>query len=326
MDGEDTSAPRPRLLEQVRERLRVLHYSYRTEAQYVQWIKRFILFHDKRHPSGMGAPEVESFLTHLAVQGRVAAPTQNQAKAAILFLYKQVLGQELDWLDGVTHAKASTHLPVVLTLEEVRAVMSRLTGTNWLIASLLYGAGLRLMEAVRLRIKDVEFSRRELVVREGKGGKDRVTMLADRLVEPLRNHLVSVKRIHEADLEAGHGEVYLPFALERKYPQAGRQWGWQYVFPSHRLSLDPRANRVRRHHIDEKGVQRAMKEAVRDAGVVKPATPHTLRHSFATHLLQAGHDIRTVQELLGHRDVATTMVYTHVLNRGGRGVLSPLDR
>ena len=326
MDGEDTSAPRPRLLEQVRERLRVLHYSYRTEAQYVQWIKRFILFHDKRHPSGMGAPEVESFLTHLAVQGRVAAPTQNQAKAAILFLYKQVLGQELDWLDGVTHAKASTHLPVVLTLEEVRAVMSRLTGTNWLIASLLCGAGLRLMEAVRLRIKDVEFSRRELVVREGKGGKDRVTMLPDRLVEPLRNHLVSVKRIHEADLEAGHGEVYLPFALERKYPQAGRQWGWQYVFPSHRLSLDPRANRVRRHHIDEKGVQRAMKEAVRDAGVVKPATPHTLRHSFATHLLQAGHDIRTVQELLGHRDVATTMVYTHVLNRGGRGVLSPLDR
>jgi len=310
----------------VRERLRVLHYSYRTEAQYVQWIKRFILFHDKRHPSGMGAPEVESFLTHLAVQGRVAAPTQNQAKAAILFLYKQVLGQELDWLDGVTHAKASTHLPVVLTLEEVRAVMSRLTGTNWLIASLLYGAGLRLMEAVRLRIKDVEFSRRELVVREGKGGKDRVTMLPDRLVEPLRNHLVSVKRIHEADLEAGHGEVYLPFALERKYPQAGRQWGWQYVFPSHRLSLDPRADRVRRHHIDEKGVQRAMKEAVRDAGVVKPATPHTLRHSFATHLLQAGHDIRTVQELLGHRDVATTMVYTHVLNRGGRGVLSPLDR
>jgi integron integrase len=326
MDGKDTSAPRPRLLEQVRERLRVLHYSYRTEAQYVQWIKRFILFHDKRHPSGMGAPEVESFLTHLAVQGRVAAPTQNQAKAALLFLYKQVLGEELDWLDGVTHAKASTHLPVVLTLEEVRAVMSRLTGTNWLVASLLYGAGLRLMEAVRLRVKDVEFSRRELVVREGKGGKDRVTMLPDRLVEPLRNHLVSVKRIHEADLEAGHGEVYLPFALERKYPQAGRQWGWQYVFPSHRLSLDPRANRVRRHHIDEKGVQRAMKEAVRDAGVVKPATPHTLRHSFATHLLQAGHDIRTVQELLGHRDVATTMVYTHVLNRGGRGVLSPLDR
>lgn len=326
MDGEDTSASRPRLLEQVRERLRVLHYSYRTEAQYVQWIRRFILFHDKRHPSRMGAPEVESFLTHLAVHGRVAAPTQNQAKAAILFLYKQVLGQELDWLDGVTHAKASAHLPVVLTLEEVRAVMSRLTGTNWLIASLLYGAGLRLMEAVRLRVKDVEFSRRELVVREGKGGKDRVTMLPDRLVEPLRNHLVSVKRIHEADLEAGHGEVYLPFALERKYPQAGRQWGWQYVFPSHRLSLDPRASRLRRHHLDEKGVQRAMKEAVRDAGVVKPATPHTLRHSFATHLLQAGHDIRTVQELLGHRDVATTMVYTHVLNRGGRGVLSPLDR
>jgi integron integrase len=274
----------------------------------------------------MGAPEVESFLTHLAVKGRVAAPTQNQAKAAILFLYKQVLGQELDWLDGVTHAKGSTHLPVVLTLEEVRAVLARLSGTHWLIASLLYGAGLRLMEAVRLRVKDVEFTRREIVVRDGKGGRDRVTMLPDRLVEPLRNHLADVMRLHETDLAAGRGEVYLPFALERKYPHAGRQWGWQYVFPSHRLSLDPRADRIRRHHVDEKGVQRAMREALRDAGVVKPATPHTLRHSFATHLLQAGHDIRTVQELLGHRDVTTTMVYTHVLNRGGRGVLSPLDR
>ncbi|HSD55250.1 MAG TPA: integron integrase [Burkholderiales bacterium] len=326
MYDEDTSASRPMLLEQVRERMRVLHYSYRTEAQYVQWIKRFILFHDKRHPSRMGAPEVESFLTHLAVNGRVAAPTQNQAKAAILFLYKQVLGQELEWLDGVTQAKASTHLPVVLTLEEVRAVLGRLSGTNWLIASLLYGAGLRLMESVRLRVKDVEFTRREILVRDGKGGKDRVTMLPDRLVEPLRNHLVAVMRVHEADLIAGRGEVYLPFALARKYPNAGRQWGWQYVFPAQRLSLDPHADRVRRHHVDEKGVQRAMKEALRDAGVVKPATPHTLRHSFATHLLQAGHDIRTVQELLGHRDVATTMVYTHVLNRGGRGVLSPLDR
>lgn len=326
MDGEDTLVARPRLLEQVRQRMRVLHYSYRTEAQYVQWIKRFILFHDKRHPVGMGAPEVESFLTHLAVEGRVAAPTQNQAKAAILFLYKQVLSQELDWLDGVTTAKASAHLPVVLTLDEVRAVLARLAGINWLIASFLYGSGLRLMEAVRLRVKDVEFSRREILVRDGKGGKDRVTMLPDRLVEPLRDHLARVKRVHDQDLAAGYGEVYLPFALARKYPHAGRQWGWQYVFPAQRLSLDPRADRVRRHHIDEKGVQRAMKEAVRDAGVVKPATPHTLRHSFATHLLQSGHDIRTVQELLGHRDVATTMIYTHVLNRGGRGVLSPLDR
>jgi integron integrase len=274
----------------------------------------------------MAAPEVESFLTHLAVQDRVAAPTQNQAKAAILFLYKQVLGQELDWLDGVTTAKASAHLPVVLTMEEVRAVLGRLTGVNWLIASLLYGSGLRLMEAIRLRVKDVEFTRREVLVRDGKGGKDRVTMLSDRLIEPLRDHCARVKRVHEQDLAAGYGEVYLPFALARKYPHAGRQWGWQYVFPAQRLSLDPRSGRVRRHHIDEKGVQRAMKEAVRQAGVVKPATPHTLRHSFATHLLQSGHDIRTVQELLGHRDVATTMVYTHVLNRGGRGVLSPLDR
>jgi integron integrase len=326
MDGEDTLASRPKLLEQVRERMRVLHYSYRTEAQYVQWIRRFILFHDKRHPARMAAPEVESFLTHLAVQGRVAAPTQNQAKAAILFLYKQVLGQELDWLDGVTTAKASAHLPVVLTMEEVRAVLGRLTGVNWLIASLLYGSGLRLMEAIRLRVKDVEFTRRELLVRDGKGGKDRVTMLPDRLIEPLRDHFARVKRVHEQDLAAGCGEVYLPFALARKYPHAGRQWSWQYVFPAQRLSLDPRSDRVRRHHVDEKGVQRAMKEAVREAGVVKPATPHTLRHSFATHLLQCGHDIRTVQELLGHRDVATTMVYTHVLNRGGRGVLSPLDR
>jgi integron integrase len=326
MSGKDTSASRPRLLEQVRERMRVLHYSYRTEAQYVQWIKRFIHFHDKRHPAHMGAPEVESFLTDLAVRGQVAAPTQNQAKAAILFLYKQVLGQELAWLDGVTTAKASAHLPVVLTTEEVRAVLARLTGIHWLIASILYGSGLRLMEAVRLRVKDVEFSRREVLVRDGKGGKDRVTMLPDRILEPLRDHLARVKRVHEHDLAAGYGEVYLPFALERKYPHAGRQWGWQYVFPAQRLSLDPRADRVRRHHVDEKGVQRAMKEAVRDAGVVKPATPHTLRHSFATHLLQSGHDIRTVQELLGHRDVATTMVYTHVLNRGGRGVLSPLDR
>jgi integron integrase len=326
MDGEDPSASRPRLLEQVRQRLRVLHYSYRTEAQYVQWIKRFILFHDKRHPAAMGAPEVESFLTHLAVKGRVAASTQNQAQAAILFVYKHVLGQELDWLNGVTTAKASTHLPVVLTLEEVRAVLSRLTGTNWLIASLLYGSGLRLMEAVRLRVKDIEFTRREVLVRDGKGGKDRVTMLPDRIVDPLRDHLARARRVHEADLAAGYGEVYLPFALERKYPQAGTEWGWQYVFPAQRLSLDPRADRVRRHHLDEKAVQRAMKAAVRDAGVAKPASPHTLRHSFATHLLQSGHDIRTVQELLGHRDVATTMVYTHVLNRGGRGVLSPLDR
>jgi integron integrase len=306
--------------------MRVLHYSYRTEAQYVQWIRRFILFHDKRHPALMGAPEVESFLTHLAVERRVAAPTQNQAKAAILFLYKQVLGQELDWLDGVTTAKASAHLPVVLTVEEVRAVLGRLTGTNWLIASLLYGSGLRLMEAVRLRVKDVEFARREVLVRDGKGGKDRVTMLPDRLADPLRDHLARVRRLHDADLAAGYGEVYLPFALERKYPRAGREWGWQYVFPARRLSLDPLSDRVRRHHLDEKGVQRAMKAAVRDAGVAKPASPHTLRHSFATHLLQSGHDIRTVQELLGHRDVATTMVYTHVLNRGGRGVLSPMDR
>ena len=313
------------LLEEVRHRLRVRHYSYRTEDQYVHWIRRFIHFHDKRHPAQMGAPEVEAFLTHLAVAGRVSASTQNQAKAAILFLYREVLARELPWLDGVVQAKAAHHLPVVLTVGEARALLARLTGSHWLLASLLYGAGLRLMEAVRLRVKDVDFVRREIVVRDGKGDKDRVTMLPARLIEPIRDHLARVRRLHEQDLAAGQGEVHLPFALARKYPNAGRSWGWQYVFPSAKLSVDPRSGKVRRHHVDEKGVQRAVKDAVRDAGIVKPATPHTLRHSFATHLLEAGYDIRTVQELLGHADVSTTMIYTHVLNRGGRGVYSPLD-
>jgi integron integrase len=326
MTVEHTPSPGPRLLEEVRGCLRVRHYSYRTEEQYLQWIRRFILFHGKRHPAEMGGAEVEAFLTHLAVDRTVSASTQNQAKAAILFLYREVLARELPWLDGVVQAKSPRHLPVVLTEEEVRAVLAKLTGTNWLLASLLYGAGLRLMEAVRLRVKDLDFARREIIVRDGKGARDRVTMLPARLVEPLRGHLVRARMLHEQDLAAGQGEVYLPFALARKYPSAGRTWGWQYVFPSERLSVDPRSGKVRRHHIDEKCIQRAMKDAVRDAGIVKPATPHTLRHSFTTHLLQSGYDIRTVQELLGHRDVSTTMVYTHVLNRGGRGVWSPLDR
>ncbi len=302
------------------------HYSIRTEEQHVQWVRRFILFHGKRHPAEMGAAEVEQFLTHLAVAARVAPSTQNQAKSALLFLYREVLRVELPWLDGVTQAPARPHLPVVLTEEEVRSVMAGLTGTHWLIASLLYGAGLRLMEAVRLRVKDVEFSRREVVVRDGKGAKDRLTMLPTRLVDPLRNHLARVRELHERDLADGNGAVYLPHALERKYPRAPHEWGWQYVFPSAKLSVDPRSGVNRRHHVDEKGIQRAMKNAVRGAGIVKPASPPTLRHSFATHLLQAGYDIRTVQELLGHSDVSTTMIYTHVLNRGGRGVLSPLDR
>lgn len=325
MTVEHTPSPGPRLLEQVRGYLRVRHYSYRTEEQYLQWIKRFILFHGKRHPAEMGAAEVEAFLTHLAVDRTVAASTQNQAKAAILLLYREVLAKELPWLEGVIQAKSARHLPVVLTEEEVRALLARLTGTNWLLGSLLYGAGLRLMEAVRLRVKDLDFVRREIAVRDGKGARDRMTMLPVRLVEPLRNHLVPVRRLHEQDLAAGHGDVYLPFALARKYPNAARSWAWQYVFPSERLSVDPRSGKVRRHHIDEKCIQRAMKDAVRDAGIVKPATPHTLRHSFATRLLQSGYDIRTVQELLGHADVSTTMIYTHVLNRGARAVRSPLD-
>lgn len=316
----------PKLLDQVRARLRVKHYSIRTEHCYVDWIKRFIWFHDKRHPKDMGAQEIEAFLTHLAVKGRVSASTQNQAKSALLFLYREVLEQKLPWLERVTQAKAPTRLPVVLTLAEVQAVLKGLTGTHWLIASLLYGSGLRLMEAVRLRVKDVEFARREIVVREGKGAKDRVTMLPESVIEPFTAHLAKVRLLHREDLAAGVGDVYLPFALDKKYPNAGREWGWQYVFPSTKLSVDPRSGVTRRHHVDEKGIQRAMKQAVRDAQIVKPATPHSLRHSFATHLLLGGYDIRTVQELLGHSDVSTTMIYTHVLNRGGKGVVSPLDR
>ena len=326
MVQQHTTAQPPKLLDPVRERLRVKHYSIRTEQVYTDWIKRFIRFHDKRHPKDMGAPEIEAFLTHLAVKARVSASTQNQAKSALLFLYREVLEQKLPWLDKVTQAKAPKRLPVVLTVAEVQAVLSGLSGTHWLIASLLYGSGLRLMEAVRLRVKDVEFSRHEIIVREGKGAKDRVTMLPESVIEPFKRHLAKVKILHEDDLAAGAAGVYLPFALDRKYPNAGHEWGWQYVFPSAKLSVDPRSDVTRRHHVDEKGIQRAMKQAVRDAQIAKPATPHSLRHSFATHLLLGGYDIRTVQELLGHSDVSTTMIYTHVLNRGGKGVVSPLDR
>ena len=284
------------LLERVRGRLRAKRYSIRTEQQYVHWIKRFILYHGKRHPLQLGGPEIQAFLTHLAVAGKVAASTQNQAKSALLFMYGEVLGQELPWLGDIVHAKTPQRLPVALTVEETRALMAQLSGVQWLIASLLYGSGLRIMEAVRLRVKDVEFTRREILIRDGKGAKDRITMLPGSLADPLRNHLVKVKHIHEQDLIAGNGEVYLPFALERKYPNASRSWGWQYVFPAGKLSIDPRSGRVRRHHIDEQSVQRAVKNAVMHAGIVKPASPHTLRHSFATHLLQFDYDIRTVQE------------------------------
>lgn len=315
----------PKLLEQVQARIRVKHYSIRTERAYLDWVKRYILFHQKKHPAQMGAQEVEAFLSHLAVEGNVAASTQNQAKSALLFLYREVLEIDLPWLDNVTKARVPQRLPVVLTHAEVRSLLDRLEGSQWLMASLLYGAGLRLLECVRLRVKDIEFERGELIVRDGKGQKDRMTMLPAKLIEPLRAHIERVKRLHEEDLAAGYGEVYLPNALNRKYPNGGKMWGWQYVFPSTRLSLDPRSNGTRRHHTDEKGLQRAVKRAVHAAGIVKPATPHTLRHSFATHLLQSGYDIRTVQELLGHNDVSTTMIYTHVLNKGGKGVNSPLD-
>ena len=324
-----TSLPKssqpPKLLDQVRDRIRVKHYSIRTETQYVQWIKRFILFNGKRHPRDMGAQEIEAFLTHLAVEGNVAAATQNQALSAILFLYREVLGMELPWLDKIVRAKRPQRLPVVLTKQEVRSVLEQMSGVYGLMAAMLYGTGMRLMECVRLRVKDVDFERSEILIRDGKGAKDRVTMLPDSVVANLQAHLKWRRSVFNEDKRQGKAAVYLPDALARKYPNAPTEWGWQYVFPSGSFSVDPRNGVERRHHLDEKLLQRAMKRAVQAAGIVKPATPHTLRHSFATHLLTSGYDIRTVQELLGHKDVATTMIYTHVLNKGGRGVVSPLD-
>jgi integron integrase len=303
----------------------VKHYSIRTEQAYVHWIRRFILHQGKRHPREMGQEEVEQFLTYLAVDGAVAASTQNQALNAILFLYREVLGIELPWLENVTRAKRTSRLPVVLSREEVRSVLGRLDGELALMAALLYGAGLRLMECMRLRVKDVDFAHNQIVVRHGKGGKDRVTMLPGRLVEPLQRQRRRVTAIHEQDLKEGFGEVYLPHALARKYPSAGFELGWQYLFPASKRSQDPRSGKIMRHHKNEKVLQRAVKTSVRASGLTKPASCHSLRHSFATHLLDSGYDIRTVQELLGHKDVRTTMIYTHVLNRGGRGVRSPLD-
>ncbi len=317
---------KPKLLDQVREQIRLRHYSIRTETVYLQWVRRFIRFHKYRHPQEMGAPEVEAFLSDLAVRGDVSASTQNQALSAILFLYKQVLQIELPWMDGVIRARRPQRLPVVLTREEVACVLAQLDGTLWLVASLLYGSGMRLMEALRLRVKDVEFSRGEILIRDGKGQKDRVTMLPRKLAAPLQLHLERVRALHQQDLQEGFGRANLPNALARKYPNAAAEWGWQFVFPSINRSADPRSGGIFRHHLHEKTIQRAIRNAVRRVGLHKPATPHTLRHSFATHLLEGGQDIRTVQELLGHSDVKTTQIYTHVLNRGGMGVLSPLDR
>lgn len=315
----------PRLLDQVRDRIRSKHYSLRTEQAYIDWIKRFIHFHGKRHPLKLGAREVEQFLTHLAVAHNVAAATQNQAKSALLFVYREVLGVELPWLKDVTQAKVPTRVPVVLTRGEVAQVLSRLEGVHHLVGSLLYGAGMRIMEGMRLRVKDVEFFRHEIVVRNGKGAKDRVVMLPRNIEPALAAQIRHARDLHESDLSAGCGAVWLPDALARKYPRAAREWAWQYVFPAAKLSRDPRSGEIHRHHLGDQAFQRAMRQALRDAEIAKPATPHTLRHSFATHLLESGCDIRTVQELLGHSDVSTTMIYTHVLNRGGRGVVSPLD-
>ncbi|WP_243294812.1 integron integrase [Geothrix mesophila] len=322
---EGVAGQPPRLLDQLRERLRIRHYSLRTEDAYVDWARRFILFHGKRHPREMGAGEVQAFLSHLAVDRRVSPSTQNQAKAALLFLYRDLLAVDLPWLSEVVQAKRQPRLPVVLTPGEVRALFDQMEGGMALVAQVLYGTGMRLMEGLRLRVKDVEFERREIVVRDGKGGKDRVTVLPDRLAEPLQAHLERARALHVRDLEEGFGEAPLPDALGVKGPHAARAWGWQWVFPSVQRSADPRSGVIRRHHLHPESVQKAVRLAARAAELVKPVTPHVLRHSFATHLLAAGHDIRTVQELLGHKDVATTMIYTHVLNRGGRGVASPLD-
>ena len=330
MAGYDDAIPlvqaaRPRLLELAREAIRRRHYSYRTEEAYLQWMRRFILFSGKRHPRELGAADVTAFLNDLAITRKVAAATQNQALAALLFLYKEVIAEPLPWLDEIVHARRPVRRPTVITAGEAHKLLSKLRGTKWLMASLLYGAGLRLRECLNLRVKDVDFGYRQILVRDGKGGKDRVTILPDPTMEPLQAHLVRVRALHEQDLKEGYGDVELPDALSRKYPRARYEWAWKFVFPSHKRSVDPRTGVIRRHHVYENYLIRGVKEAARAAGIAKHVSCHTLRHSFATHLLENGYDIRTVQELLGHADVSTTMIYTHVLNKGGRGVRSPLE-
>jgi integron integrase len=315
----------PRLLDRVRLAIRARHYSLRTEEAYVAWIRRFILFHHKRHPVEMAEPEINLFLTDLAVRGGVSASTQNQALAAVLFLYRQVLEKPLPDLAGIVRAKRPGRLPVVLTRAQVRAVIGRMGGTPRVVAMLLYGCGMRLLECLRLRVKDVEYGENRIVVRDAKGNRDRVVPFPVVLRAALASSLSRVKGLHEKDLADGFGSVFLPDALARKYPRADRSWGWQWVFPAEHRSRDPRTQVERRHHLHETVVQRAVKQAARDAGLTRAASCHTFRHSFATHLIQDGYDIRTVQELLGHKDVKTTMIYTHVLNRGGLGVRSPAD-
>lgn len=317
---------KPKLLDRVREAIRLRHYSIRTEEAYVSWVKRFILFHGKRHPQAMGADEITHLLSALAVHGQVSASTQHQALCALVFLYRHVLGLNFGWLEDVVRAKRPQRLPVVLSRPEVRALLSALEGVHWIMASLLYGAGLRLLECLRLRVKDIDFAGHQILLREGKGRKDRRTMLPAAVQAPLTAHLEHVRQQHQNDLMGGFGKVYLPDALQRKYPNASREWGWQWVFPASQIRLDPQSGEHRRHHVHESVLQRAVKAATRKTGLAKVVSCHTLRHSFATHLLEDGYDVRTIQELLGHRDVKTTMIYTHVLNRGGNGVYSPMDR
>jgi integron integrase len=318
--------PKPKLLDQVRNAIRLKHYSIRTEHSYIDWIRRYIYFHNKRHPSELDARHISAFLTDLAVTKKVASSTQNQALCALVFLYREVLKIDPGQFADVAFAKRPAKLPVVFTGDEVKAVLIQLEGATWIMGQLLYGAGLRLMECIRLRVKDVDFGYKQIVVRDGKGNKDRVTMLPEVVIDPLKRHLQKVKDAHDRDLKEGYGTVYLPYALERKYPNANREWGWQYVFPAAKRSVDPRSGTEQRHHISEKVLQRAIHGAIRASGITKPGSCHSLRHSFATHLLEAGYDIRTVQELLGHNDVSTTMIYTHVLNKGGKGVVSPSDK
>ena len=314
-----------KLLDQVRDEIRYRHYSIRTEEAYTQWIKRFILYHNKKHPAQMGAKEIKEYLTYLAVKQKVASSTQNQALNALVFLYKEVLKLEIADFSEFKKAKRPAKIPLVLNEIEIDKLFQNLDGVYYLIAKLLYGSGLRLLEALRLRVKDIDFTYKEITVRDGKGAKDRVTLLPVSAIESLKLHLKKVKIIHQQDLIAGNGEVYLPDALDRKYPNASKSWAWQYIFPAPHFSVDPRSGKRRRHHITDSMVQKVIKTAVHKSGISKPATPHTLRHSFATHLLRKGYDIRTVQELLGHKDVKTTMIYTHVLNRGGLAVKSPAD-
>jgi integron integrase len=312
--------------EQLRAIIRCRHYSTRTEDSYVDWVKRFLAFHAGIPPERLAEPEISSFLTFLAVREKVAASTQNQALNALVFFFRYVLHKNLDAPFQLVRAKRPIRLPTVLSKSEVAAVLDRLTGTPRLMTQLLYGSGLRMMEVLRLRVKDIDFHLHQIIVRDGKGAKDRITMLPDQLIGLLESQLERVRQIHEADLERGYGSVFLPYAMERKNPAAARDWKWQYLFPSDRLSEDPRTGVIRRHHLDESGLQKEIRAAARSAGISKPVGCHTFRHSFATHLLEAGYDIRTVQELLGHKDVQTTMIYTHVLGRGGLAVRSPLDQ